>query len=166
MLAIPKLRISKVKLGNLMLALMVITAVSGVFLYFIETDRIGGDFLAGIFPLGQEEEVKEEVVEINQVVDLRDEYIESAQAGDGLTHLARRAVDRYLDDIGEEIGAERRVYVEDYIQKSLGGGPLSLGEEVSISRELIIEAVALSFELNPTLIENLEQYSSLVLAFN
>jgi len=166
MLAIPKLRISKVRLSNLVLALIAITAVSGVLLYFIETDRIEGDFLAGIFPIGQEEEVKEEVVEVDQVVDLQDEYIESAQAGDGLTHLARRAVDRYLNDIGEEIGAERRVYAEDYIQKSLGGGPLSLGEEISISQELIIEAVALSFELNPTLIENLEQYSSLVPAFN
>ena len=165
MLAMPKLRISNVKLGNLMLALIVMVVVSGMFFYFVRTDRIGGEFLAGIFPLGQEEEAEEEVVEITQVIDLQNEYIELAQAGDGLTHLARRAVDRYLDDIGEEIGAERRVYAEDYIQKWLGGGPLSLGEEVSISQELIMEAIDTSSVLNPTLIENLEQYSSLVSTF-
>lgn len=167
MLAIPKLRIDRTKLSNLMLALMVMTAVSGMFFYFVKTDRIGGEFLASIFSVAQDDEAEDETSDIEPEVDIQEsEYIEEAQVGDGLTHVARRAVDRYLDDVGDEIGAERRVYVEDHIQKSLGGGSLSIGEEVSISRDLIAEAVDLSFDLDPILIENLEQYSSSVSSFN
>ncbi len=166
MLAIPKLNIDRTGINNMMFALMVVTAVAGMIFYFTKTDRMGEDFLASIFAGSQNEEVEEEISEEEEVVSLSEEYVEVAQAGDGLTHIARRALDRHLNDIGDEIGSERRVYVEDYIQKSLGGSPILLNEEISVSRDLIIEAIDASFELDSVQIENLESYSSLVTTFN
>lgn len=165
MLAIPKMSIDRAKLNNLALAMMVVMAISGMLFYFVKTDRFGGGSLASLFSVTQNEEVEQDVVEETPIEVSGGDYIEEARAGEGLTHLARRAVGRYVGETGNEIGPERRVYAEDHIQKSLGGGPLQLGEEVSISRDLVVEAIDLSFELNGSQIENLEQYSSNVVFF-
>ncbi len=165
MLAIPKLSIDRAKLNNLALALLVMTAISGMLFYFVKTDRFGGGSLASLFSVAQNEEVDQDVAEETITEVSGGDYIEEARVGDGLTHLARRAVDRYVDETGNEIGAERRVYAEDYIQRSLGGGPLSIGDEVSISRDLVVEAIELSFELDDSQVENLGQYSSKVVFY-
>ena len=165
MLAIPKLSMDRAKLNNLALALLVMAAISGMLFYFVRTDRFGGGSLASLFSVAQNEQAEEEELEELPVMVSGGDYVEEARAGEGLTHLARRAVGLYIGETGNEIGPERRIYAEDHIQRSLGGGPLQLGEEVSISRDLVVEAIDLSFELNGSQIENLEQYSSKVTFF-
>ncbi len=88
-------------------------------------------------------------------------YVEAAQAGDGITHLARRATTRWLaeNNAGYEITNEHRVYIEDYIQNKLGSDRLSVGETRTISFDLIAEAVKSAGELNGTQLNNLSHYT-------
>ena len=93
-------------------------------------------------------------------------YSETANAGEGLTHLARRAAGKYIQDNGiRDITPEHKIYIEDYIVKKMGNDSLSLGEVVVISEELITEAINNSLELEPNQLENLRQYSALVSSF-
>jgi hypothetical protein len=94
-------------------------------------------------------------------------YKEVAERGDGLTHLARRAVTQYMEDEGIELSPEERIYAEDYIQKQLApekGEPrfLDIGEEIEISSELIEEGITHAETLTPIQIQNLGQYAMLV----
>ncbi len=91
-------------------------------------------------------------------------YVEVAEAGDGVTHLARRAADRWLtqNNAGYTVTNEHRIYIEDYIKDQLGSKPLSIGEEVNISFELIAEAVKAAGQLNDGQLNNLTTYSNLV----
>jgi len=94
-------------------------------------------------------------------------YTKEAQRGDGLTHLARRAITEYMNEEGVTLSAEERIYVEDYVQKRLSperGEPrfLEIGEEVEISQELIEEGVQEAENLMPAQKSNLTQYANLV----
>lgn len=88
-------------------------------------------------------------------------YVEAAQAGDGITHLARRATTRWLaeNNAGYEITNEHRIYIEDYIQNKLGSDRLSVGETRTISFDLVAEAVKSAGELNGTQLNNLSHYT-------
>ena len=186
--------LSKDKINNYTLALLVLFIAFGAFLYLSGDKSPNTTPLAGLVSevsIGdQSEEVdekeKDESIESGESVDseisteetkdpeikdyltepTRKTYSEKAQAGDGLTHISRRVVDSYLKDQGETLCAERKVYVEDYISKNLGGGELLLNEDVSISSDLIVEAVSASYQLSSAQLNNLTQYSSLVLSFN
>jgi len=93
-------------------------------------------------------------------------YSETANAGEGLTHLARRAAGKYIQDNGiRDITPEHKIYIEDYIVKKMGNDSLLLGEVVVISEELITEAISNSLELESNQLENLKQYSALVSSF-
>lgn len=89
-------------------------------------------------------------------------YVEAAEAGDGITHLARRATTRYLaeNNAGYAITQEHRIYIEDYIQNSLGSDRLSVGETRTISFDLVAEAVMSAGELNQSQLQNLSHYTS------
>ncbi|MDD4062414.1 MAG: hypothetical protein PHV25_01355 [Candidatus Pacebacteria bacterium] len=150
----------KTKLVNLALGLIVALAMFGILSYFAN----GGNMQAGIFSsLYSEEESDVEEEEVEEII--TGDYVEQAQAGEGLTHLARRAISTHLDDTESSLNSEQRIFAEDYIQKELGSRMLMLNEEVSISKELVAEAISLAQELTPAQEENLEQYSSLV-SFN
>lgn len=88
-------------------------------------------------------------------------YTEKAEAGDGLTHLARRAATRWLAEhnAGYAVTNEHRIYIEDYIQKKLGSGSLEIGQDAAISFGLIEEAVKAARELTPAQLNNLSQYT-------
>lgn len=90
--------------------------------------------------------------------------IETAAKGDGVTHLARRALKHYLESQPrpQNLTNEHRVFVEDYIKDKTSSQPLEVGEEVSFSEDLIAEAIDASLQLIPEQLENLEQYSALV----
>lgn len=94
-------------------------------------------------------------------------YEQTAQEGDGVTHLARRAVKDYLDRTGQgtDLTAEHKVYIEDYIQKKTGDEWLNLGEKVSFSESLIKEAVDSSQQLTAEQLDNLTQYSGQISSF-
>jgi len=88
-------------------------------------------------------------------------YVEAAQAGDGATHLARRAATRWLSENTPNytVTNEHRIFIEDYIQKKLGSPWLEVGESHTISYELMEEAVAAAGELTPAQLNNLSQYT-------
>lgn len=89
-------------------------------------------------------------------------YVEVAQAGDGITHLARRATTRWLSEnqAGFDVTNEHRIYIEDYIQNRLGTQGMSLGQEMEVSFDLVKEAVAASQPLNEQQLRNLSRYTS------
>jgi hypothetical protein len=91
-------------------------------------------------------------------------YEETAGAGEGITHLARKALKEYLSqkEVDFEITPEHKIYIEDYIQNRIGDRWLALGEKISISKDLIEEAINHSKELTKQELENLTQYASLV----
>lgn len=89
-------------------------------------------------------------------------YVESAQAGDGITHLARRATTRWVVEnaAGYEVTKEHRIFIEDYIQNRLGTDRLSIGETRTIQFDLISEAVKQAGELSDAQLRNLSQYTA------
>ncbi len=88
-------------------------------------------------------------------------YVEVAQRGDGLTHLARRAATRYLAEreTGYQVTNEHRIYIEDYIQKRLAQRPVTIGMEESVSFDLIKQAVEAAGQLNEMQLKNLTKYT-------
>lgn len=185
------LSLDKDKANNYTLALLVLFIAFGAVLYLSGGNNSNVTPLAGLvseISIGEQAEETEEAEEIEAVSEesgaliieetkdpevkeyltdpTRKTYSEKAQAGDGLTHISRRVVDSYLKDQGETLSAERKIYVEDYISKHLGGGELLLNEDVSISSDLIVEAVSASYQLSSAQLDNLTQYSALVSSFN
>lgn len=94
-------------------------------------------------------------------------FVETAERGDGLTHLARRATTHYLEkNADSSLTAEHRIYIEDYLRKKVGHeGGTHVGTSVAFSKDLIREAVDASKQLNERQLENLKQYSARVSAF-
>ena len=93
-------------------------------------------------------------------------YEEEAQKGDGITHLARRALKKYLREKGINLTPEQKIYAEDYIQNKTGNHWLKIGEKLTFSQELIEEAVQKSQKLTPEQLENLSHYAQLVPELN
>ena len=89
-------------------------------------------------------------------------YVEVAAAGEGVTHLARKATTRYLSEnnVDFNVTNEHRVYIEDYIKDRMGTQGLSLGEQQTISYDLLREAVDSARNLTPAQLNNLSQYTS------
>lgn len=92
-------------------------------------------------------------------------YRETARAGEGVTHLARRAIKSYLEKEGLDFTPEHRVYAEDYVKNRTSNDWLMLGEEVAFSEDLISEAVSRALDLEQNQLDNLKQYSALVTSF-
>lgn len=88
-----------------------------------------------------------------------DALTETAQRGDGVTHLARRALASYLKDSPRELTNEHKIYIEDFLKDRTGSRPLEIGEQISFSEDLLNEAISASLELSPNQLQNLEQFS-------
>lgn len=108
-----------------------------------------------------QEQLGEQVKKLPEPRKVDSGYIEVAQAGEGITHQARKATTRYLSEnnVGFNVTNEHRIYIEDYLQNRLGNQPLQLGAEQMISYDLIKEAVASAQQLNETQLKNLSQYT-------
>lgn len=90
-------------------------------------------------------------------------YSETAAAGEGTTHLARRAIGTYLSrDDAPELSAEQKIYAEDYLVKRTANRYLEVGETISFNEGLIQDAVSGAQNLSATQIENLTPYAQLV----
>jgi len=127
-----------------------------------ELDEVG---TTGIIRLedetGEIVEVKEDVVENNDgnVV----EIIEVADLGDGVTHLSRKALKKYMElneDI--ELQAEHKIYIEDYLKDLIGSEPLEIGDTIKFSVQDIEEAIDAALLLNDAQMSNLSKYVLLV----
>lgn len=88
-------------------------------------------------------------------------YVEVAQRGEGVTHLARRAAERWLEEnqAGYDVTAEHKIYIEDYIKDQISRKGLQLGAEQEISYQLVADAVAAAKELNEKQLKNLSKYT-------
>ena len=87
---------------------------------------------------------------------------ETASLGDGITHLARRAIAQYLNETGKELTMEQKIYAEDYVQNAIGSEWLEVGQKLSFSKTLLSEATEKAQQLEGWQIENLKQYTSAV----
>ncbi len=113
-----------------------------------------------------EDENEDEVDEAEEVAPVRQEgrvYRVKAQSGDGLTHVARRALEGHLQTNGggEDLTAEHKVFIEDYVQRRIDHptGWLEYEEEVSVSEALIDEAIEAAYQLSDSQLQNLAQYT-------
>jgi len=126
--------------------------------------------ISGIFKVteSEEEEIFEEEIALEtpeiQIPFQEGRYLETAQTGEGITHLARRVLGKYLQGKTQdfEITPEHKIYLEDYLAKSMGDRWLNLGEEVEFSEILINEAIEKAKDLTPEQLQNLTQFSQLV----
>jgi hypothetical protein len=111
-----------------------------------------------------EEEVAQEAPKTEIPVQEEKKYLETAQKGEGITHLARRALKEYLQEKTPDfqITPEQKIYIEDYLAKAKGNGWLKLGENVEFSQSLIQEAIGKAKTLTPEQLQNLTQFSQLV----
>lgn len=94
-------------------------------------------------------------------------FIETAERGNGLTHLARKATANYLEkNPDSSLTAEHKIYIEDYLRKAVAHeGGVHVGTSVEFSKDLIGQAIEKSKTLSEGQLKNLEQYSSRVAEF-
>jgi len=84
-----------------------------------------------------------------------------AEKGEGVTHLARKALKSYLQDnqTSSNLTKEHKIYIEDYIKDKIGSKTLEVGEEIEISESLINEAINSSATLTTRQLETIRQFS-------
>ncbi len=83
--------------------------------------------------------------------------------GEGLTHVARRALENHLERATGQgnLTAEHKVFIEDYIQRRIdhSTGWLEVGESIQVSESLINEAIQAANQLTDSQLQNLSQYT-------
>lgn len=115
-------------------------------------------------PAGRPVQVTPKATEVTPLLEARrteTAFVEVAQRGEGVTHLARRAAERWLQEnqAGYGVTAEHKIYIEDYIKDQIGRKGLQLGAEQEISYKLVAGAVAAAKELNEKQLKNLSKYT-------
>ncbi len=84
----------------------------------------------------------------------------TAAKGDGLTHLARKAVREYLaQNPDATITKEHKIYLEDYLRKNVATGKVKEGDVRVFGDQLIADALTKAKSLSPDQLNNLKQYS-------
>lgn len=113
------------------------------------------------------QEIAQNDLEINVPPQAVKVYEEIAEKGDGITHLARRALKEYINRtrIGQDLTPEHKIYIEDYLTKKTGDRWLEVGEKISFSEDLIKEAINKANNLTSSQLNNLKQYSAMVTSF-
>jgi hypothetical protein len=94
-------------------------------------------------------------------------FIETATQGDGTTHLARRALAHHLEKNPDStLTAEHKIYIEDYLRKNATDKVwLNPDESVEFSKDVIRQAIESSKNLNEHQLQNLQQFSHSVSAY-
>ncbi|MEI7749534.1 MAG: hypothetical protein WCJ25_00865 [Candidatus Moraniibacteriota bacterium] len=95
-------------------------------------------------------------------------FAETAKPGDGMTHLARRALAEYVGQHKDLSGltAEQKVYIEDYLQKKVAhAGTVHVGSKVEFTKDLMDEAIGKAKGLNEAQLQNLKQFADQVHEF-
>jgi len=88
-----------------------------------------------------------------------------ALRGAGVTHLARAAAKAYLEahpELKQNVTAEHKIYIEDYLKDKTGSSPLKVDQELTFDDNLIKEAIDNSQKLNQNQLKNLHKYVLLV----
>lgn len=89
-------------------------------------------------------------------------FIESAQRGEGATHLARRATANYLEKNPDStLTREHKIFIEDYLRKNVKKTDrMNVGSSVEFQKDLIRSAIEKSKTLNEKQLQNLKKYST------
>jgi len=72
----------------------------------------------------------------------------AARPGDGMTHLAARAIDEYLAYSGTRLTAEQHLAAVDSLSRSKGWRPLDEGESIPFREDEVAAAIAGSLALS------------------
>ena len=95
-----------------------------------------------------------------------DSFVEAAVAGEGSTHLARRALANSLEkNPDSSLTSEHKIYIEDYLRKHVGQKQVHVGTSIEFSKSMINEAITQSKTLNSHQLNNLKKYSARVAAY-
>jgi hypothetical protein len=89
------------------------------------------------------------------------DYTFNAQPGDGVTHLARRAVGTYLEenpDQAEQVTPAHRIYMETVLTKNNYQASLNLDETVNFSDSEVEQVVEDAIDLPEEEVENWQPY--------
>jgi len=88
-------------------------------------------------------------------------YTVQANRGEGITHLARRALNEYLQETGEasELTSEHKIYIEDYLQNRTGVESIEINHQEIFSESLIRKAISSAQQLTPSSLNNLKKYN-------
>lgn len=86
-----------------------------------------------------------------------------AQKGEGVTHLARGALQGYLETQKPALSLtrEHKIYIEDYLKDAMKR-PLHIGDELTFSFDLIKKAIDASQNLSEAQLKNLTKYANRV----
>ena len=112
---------------------------------------------------GETEEVIEETEGLISLPGQEDIYQEIAETGEGITHLARKALNHYLDDYGQNtslLSDAHRTYIEDYLQNEIGSDWLQQGEKVSFGKDLIGQGIEKALALEDAELENIDSFQA------
>jgi hypothetical protein len=87
-------------------------------------------------------------------------YTVTANSGEGITHLARRVLETYIQETadGSDLTKEQKIYAEDYIQNRTGNEKINTGHQEVFSESLIKDAISNANNLSEKSLENLTKY--------
>lgn len=91
---------------------------------------------------------------------------ETAAKSEGVTHLARKAIKKYLANTEETLNAEQKIYAEDYLKRQIGSQSLRIGQTLEFKTDLIKTGIDQAKALNQQQIENLSKYVPLARNLN
>jgi hypothetical protein len=90
-------------------------------------------------------------------------YTVTAGKGDGLTHLARKALQEFLAaNPDAALTKEHKIYIEDYLRRQIAQGRIHPGDTRVFSESLVKDAIGKSKTLNERQLQNLKKYSARV----
>lgn len=107
-----------------------------------------------------EDKIADSTTITSSVDDNGKKYTVKAGKGDGVTHLARRALQEYLNESaqGSDLTSEHKIYIEDYMQNRTSSQSISVGQEFSFSEGLISDAITSAKALSQKSLQNLQKY--------
>jgi len=146
--------------SSIILAVVIIIVLAGGIYAYMQRDSLGPVFpeessenseLNQQIQLQEAENIKQERLEVQETpagiggpIIIADEvFTETAQKGDGVTHLARRALADYLKKTGGDstLTKEHKIYIEDYLQNKTSDEMLETGQQKTFQKTLIEEAI-------------------------
>lgn len=88
-----------------------------------------------------------------------------AEAGDGITHLARKVLKQYSNEnpsFAGELSVEHKIYIEDFLKDKHGERHLEINEELEFSVNDIADGIEQARQLSESQLANLSQFVPVV----
>ena len=86
------------------------------------------------------------------------EYTFSAESGDGVTHLARKAIEAYTTENELTLSAEQKVFMETALKNIYYQQSLEIGEQVSFETSVLDDVSSQANNLTPSQIQAWSAY--------